>query len=127
MKGPGGRFTLTGERRTLRSTAVAVTTARTMDSPKAGAGLPRGPARPPRTNRSNSRLPEASRLRRQPDDHAVVPVLVLGKFYGVSSGAAPLFLIAFAVGNLAGPLLLGRFFDTVGRRRMIAAAMSDRA
>jgi MFS family permease len=46
--------------------------------------------------------------------------LVLGKFYGVSSGDAPLFLIAFAVGNLAGPLLLGRFFDTVGRKQMIA-------
>jgi MFS family permease len=46
--------------------------------------------------------------------------LVLGKFYGVSAADAPLFLIAFAVGNLAGPLLLGRFFDTVGRRQMIA-------
>src|SRR3712207_8169742 len=46
--------------------------------------------------------------------------LVLGKFYGVSSNSAPLFLIAFAVGNLAGPLLIGRFFDTVGRKQMIA-------
>jgi MFS family permease len=46
--------------------------------------------------------------------------LVLGKFYGVSADQAPLFLIAFAVGNLAGPLLIGRFFDTVGRRQMIA-------
>jgi MFS family permease len=47
--------------------------------------------------------------------------LVLGKFYGVGSADAPLFLIAFAIGNLAGPLLLGRFFDTVGRRQMIAS------
>jgi MFS family permease len=46
--------------------------------------------------------------------------LVLGKFYGVPSASAPLYLIAFAVGNLAGPLTLGHFFDTIGRRKMIA-------
>ncbi len=46
--------------------------------------------------------------------------LVLGKFYGVSSTSVPLFLIAFAVGNLAGPLTIGRFFDTIGRKTMIA-------
>src|SRR5690349_4613360 len=46
--------------------------------------------------------------------------LVLGKFYGVPSGSTPLYLIAFAVGNLAGPLLIGHFFDTIGRRKMIA-------
>ena len=46
--------------------------------------------------------------------------LVLGKFYGVASESAPLYLIAFAVGNLAGPLTLGHFFDTIGRRKMIA-------
>jgi MFS family permease len=46
--------------------------------------------------------------------------LVLGRFYGVGSDRAPLYLIAFAVGNLAGPLLIGRLFDTVGRRQMIA-------
>ena len=46
--------------------------------------------------------------------------LVLGKFYGVSSTSAPLFLIAFAVGNLAGPLTIGHLFDTIGRRKMIA-------
>jgi MFS family permease len=45
--------------------------------------------------------------------------LVLTKFYGVSSSSAPLFLLAFAVGNLAGPLLIGRFFDTIGRKQMI--------
>jgi len=43
---------------------------------------------------------------------------VLGKFYGVAS--AP--LIAFAVGNLAGPLTIGHFFDTIGRRKMTAGA-----
>jgi MFS family permease len=32
----------------------------------------------------------------------------------------PVFLIVFAVGNFLGPLLLGRLFDTVGRKPMIA-------
>jgi MFS family permease len=45
--------------------------------------------------------------------------LVLTKFYGVSSSDAPIYLIAFAVGNLAGPLTIGRLFDTIGRRKMI--------
>ncbi len=47
-------------------------------------------------------------------------VLVLTKFYGVDPRTAPIFLIAFAIGNLSGPLLLGKFFDTIGRRKMIA-------
>jgi MFS family permease len=46
--------------------------------------------------------------------------LVLTKFYGISASSAPWFLIAFAVGNLAGPLTIGRLFDTVGRKKMIA-------
>ncbi len=46
--------------------------------------------------------------------------LVLTKFYGVSAGDVGLYLIPFAVGNFLGPLLLGRLFDTVGRRQMIA-------
>jgi MFS family permease len=46
--------------------------------------------------------------------------LVLGNFYGVDSSQAPLFLIAFAVGNLAGPLTIGHLFDTVGRKKMIS-------
>lgn len=45
--------------------------------------------------------------------------LVLGKFYGVPSESTPIYLIAFAVGNLIGPLTIGHFFDTIGRRRMI--------
>jgi MFS family permease len=45
--------------------------------------------------------------------------LVLGKFYDVPSGRVGLYMFAFAIGNFFGPLLLGRFFDTVGRRRMI--------
>ena len=50
--------------------------------------------------------------------------LVLGKFYGVASESAPLYLIAFAVGNLAGPLTLGHFFDTIGRKKMIAGTFA---
>jgi MFS family permease len=46
--------------------------------------------------------------------------LVLTKIYNIPATWAPAFLIAFAVGNLAGPLTLGRLFDTVGRRKMIA-------
>ena len=46
--------------------------------------------------------------------------LVLTKFYGVRAADAPWFLIAFAVGNLAGPLTIGRLFDTIGRKKMIA-------
>jgi MFS family permease len=39
----------------------------------------------------------------------------------VSAANAPLYLILFAVGNLLGPLTIGRFFDTIGRKPMIAA------
>jgi MFS family permease len=45
---------------------------------------------------------------------------MLAKFYGVASGTVPAFIVIFAVGNFLGPLLLGRLFDTVGRKRMIA-------
>src|SRR5829696_8677395 len=47
--------------------------------------------------------------------------LVLVNFFGVDETQAPLFLIAFAVGNLSGPFLLGHLFDTVGRKKMISA------
>jgi len=46
--------------------------------------------------------------------------LVLTNFFDVDEKKAPLFLIAFAVGNLAGPFLLGHLFDTVGRKKMIS-------
>jgi MFS family permease len=45
--------------------------------------------------------------------------LVLAKFYGVPADRIGLYLLPFALGNLAGPLLLGHLFDTVGRRWMI--------
>lgn len=46
--------------------------------------------------------------------------IVLTKFYKVNATTVPFYGIAFAVGNLAGPLLLGRLFDTLGRKKMIA-------
>jgi len=46
--------------------------------------------------------------------------LVLTEIYGVSSSSVGLYLLPFAVGNFCGPLLLGRFFDSVGRKPMIA-------
>jgi MFS family permease len=47
--------------------------------------------------------------------------LVLVRFYGVSADRVGLYLIPFALGNLLGPVVLGHFFDTVGRRPMIAS------
>jgi MFS family permease len=46
--------------------------------------------------------------------------LVLTKIYGVGSASVGWYLIPFAVGNFLGPLLLGRFFDSVGRKPMIS-------
>jgi MFS family permease len=46
--------------------------------------------------------------------------LILTRFYGIESGRVALYIFPFAAGNLAGPLLLGKLFDTIGRRRMIA-------
>jgi MFS family permease len=46
--------------------------------------------------------------------------LVLKQFYKVPDGRLPYYFIAFAVGNLAGPLLLGHLFDSIGRRKMIS-------
>ena len=46
--------------------------------------------------------------------------LVLDKFYGVGADAVGWYIFAFAIGNFMGPLILGRFFDSVGRKPMIA-------
>ncbi len=45
---------------------------------------------------------------------------LLGTYFKVASGDVPYYLVVFAVGNLFGPLVLGRLFDTVGRKPMIA-------
>jgi MFS family permease len=47
--------------------------------------------------------------------------LVLTKFYGISASSIGWFMLPFALGNLAGPLLLGHLFDSIGRRAMITA------
>ena len=46
--------------------------------------------------------------------------LVLSKFYKVPSSSVGLYLLPFALGNFLGPLTIGRLFDVVGRRAMIA-------
>lgn len=47
--------------------------------------------------------------------------LVLTRFYDVPSAHTGLYLLPFAIGNFLGPLILGHYFDTLGRRVMIAA------
>ncbi|HEX6727443.1 MAG TPA: MFS transporter [Nitrospira sp.] len=46
--------------------------------------------------------------------------LLLTKYYGVLSSTIGLYILPFALGNFLGPLLLGRLFDTVGRKLMIS-------
>ncbi len=47
--------------------------------------------------------------------------LVLTDFYGIPGDHVGWYLLPFAAGNFLGPVFLGRLFDTVGRRPMIAA------
>jgi MFS family permease len=47
--------------------------------------------------------------------------MVLTNFYNVPSDHTGYYFFPFAVGNLIGPLVLGRLFDTIGRRKMICA------
>jgi MFS family permease len=47
--------------------------------------------------------------------------LVLGRFFDIPAERVGLYLIPFAAGNFIGPLVLGRWFDTIGRRPMIAS------
>jgi MFS family permease len=46
--------------------------------------------------------------------------LVLTEFYGVRADHVGWYILPFAAGNFLGPVFLGRLFDTVGRRAMIA-------
>ena len=46
--------------------------------------------------------------------------LVLTKIYDVNPASVGLYLLPFAIGNFCGPLFLGRFFDSIGRKPMIA-------
>ena len=45
--------------------------------------------------------------------------LVLTDFYGIAADQIGWYILPFAAGNFLGPLLLGRLFDTLGRRAMI--------
>ena len=45
--------------------------------------------------------------------------LVLTDFFGIPASHVGWYILPFAAGNFLGPLLLGRFFDTLGRRAMI--------
>ncbi|MBP8305650.1 MAG: MFS transporter [Burkholderiaceae bacterium] len=53
--------------------------------------------------------------------------LVLTRFYGVPAADTGLYLLPFAIGNFLGPLALGHWFDTVGRRPMIAITYATSA
>jgi MFS family permease len=46
--------------------------------------------------------------------------LVLTTFYKIPNSSVGLYLIPFAIGNILGPLTIGRLFDTIGRRKMIS-------
>ncbi|TWD83904.1 putative MFS family arabinose efflux permease [Kribbella amoyensis] len=50
--------------------------------------------------------------------------LVLKSYFGLNDSSIALYFFPFALGNLAGPLLLGHLFDTIGRRKMILATYS---
>ncbi len=47
--------------------------------------------------------------------------LVMTKFYGVEAGHVGWYILPFAAGNFLGPVVLGRLFDTHGRRLMIGS------
>src|SRR5438874_254719 len=47
--------------------------------------------------------------------------LVLTDFFGIPASHVGWYILPFAVGNFLGPLLLGRLFDTLGRRVMITS------
>ena len=48
--------------------------------------------------------------------------LVLTRFYGVADDRVGFYIFPFALGNVLGPVLLGRLYDAIGRRIMIAAS-----
>jgi MFS family permease len=50
--------------------------------------------------------------------------LVLSRYYAVPVHNTGLYLLPFALGNFLGPVALGHFFDTLGRRQMITATFA---
>ncbi|MBV9760211.1 MAG: MFS transporter [Acidobacteriaceae bacterium] len=47
--------------------------------------------------------------------------LVLVQFFKVKSERVPIYILPLALSNFVGPLIFGRFFDSIGRKKMIAA------
>jgi MFS family permease len=46
--------------------------------------------------------------------------LVLERFYNIPPTKAGYYIFPFAIGNVLGPVLIGHFFDTIGRKKMIS-------
>jgi MFS family permease len=46
--------------------------------------------------------------------------LVLVQFFHVKSERVPLYILPLALSNFVRPLVLGRLFDSIGRKKMIA-------
>ncbi|MBV8864845.1 MAG: MFS transporter, partial [Acidobacteriaceae bacterium] len=47
--------------------------------------------------------------------------LVLAQFFKVKSERVAVYILPLALSNFIGPLVLGRFFDSIGRKKMITA------
>ena len=47
--------------------------------------------------------------------------LMLTKFYQIPAGHVGWYMLPFALGNFAGPVVLGKLFDVIGRKTMITA------
>ncbi len=47
--------------------------------------------------------------------------LVLSQFFHIKSERVSVYILPLALGNFVGPLVLGRFFDSIGRKKMITA------
>jgi MFS family permease len=47
--------------------------------------------------------------------------LILTDFYGTPANQVGWYILPFAAGNVLGPIVLGRLFDTIGRKVMIAS------
>lgn len=45
---------------------------------------------------------------------------IFSGFYGVAAASVPIFIILWSLSNFAGPVVLGRLFDTIGRKPMIS-------
>ena len=50
--------------------------------------------------------------------------IILSHFYHVPENRVGFYLLPLALGNFCGPLLLGTFFDTIGRRKMIGGTFA---